>query len=202
MSTGSSGHEINASGRHGGAMHGGVSRGDGHSVNSDNQSISVHAHHANAGFHPLSLLMNWLPLRPTALMTFSTVTGAAGSISLRLGWTHPLAHAFSITAGYGVSMLIGVVLPKKMRRAQNTSAAERYELIGLPAKVTSAILEGGFGRISYSVRDNSYGAPARHIDGRRVEQGERVVVCEIKKNVFYVTELNIQQLQTSESTDE
>ena len=138
-----------------------------------------------------SLLMNWLPLRPTALMCFSTVTGGVGSISMRLGWTHPVAHALSIAIGYIISMLLGVALPKRMRRAQNTSAAERYELIGLPALVTSSIIEGGFGRISYAVRDNSYSAPARHINGGRVEQGSRVVICEIKKNVFYITELNI-----------
>jgi len=88
-------------------------------------------------------------------------------------------------------MLIGVALPRKLRRAQNTSAAERYELIGLPATVTSAILDGGFGRITYTVRDNAYSAPARHIEGRRVEQGDRVVICEIKQHVFYVTELVI-----------
>jgi membrane protein implicated in regulation of membrane protease activity len=135
--------------------------------------------------------MNWLPLRPTALICFSTVTGGAGSIFVRLGWINPLAHAFSIASGYCLSMLIGVALPKKLRSAQNTSAAERYELIGLRAVVTSTILEGSFGKISYSVRDNTYGAPARHIDGNRVKQGANVVICEIKDNVFYVTELNI-----------
>ncbi|MCL2057706.1 MAG: hypothetical protein FWH01_01420 [Oscillospiraceae bacterium] len=143
------------------------------------------------GFNLLSFMTAWLPIRPTALICFSTVTGGLGSIFLRLGWADILTHVCSIASGYGLSMLLGVALPKKLRRAQNTSAAERYELIGLPAQVTSAIVEGGFGRIAYVVRDNAQSAPARHIDGKRVPQGARVVICEIKSNVFYVTELNI-----------
>jgi len=55
----------------------------------------------------------------------------------------------------------------------------------------STIMEGGFGRISYVVRDNTYGAPARHMEGSRVPQGAHVMIYEIKDNVFYVTELNI-----------
>jgi hypothetical protein len=144
-----------------------------------------------ADFNLLSFMTTWLPLRPTALICFSTVTGGVGSIFVRLDMSNPLTHAISIAAGYGLSMLIGVALPRKLRRAQNTSAAERYELIGLPANVTSAILEGGFGRISYVARGNTQSAPARHIEGRRVPQGARVVICEIKDHVFYVTELNI-----------
>ena len=157
-------------------------------------------HHADArhpalstskSFNPLSLLTTWLPLRPTALICFAAVTGGAGTILIRLGWSGPLSHIIPITSGYGLSMLLGVVLPKRLRRAQNTSAAERYELIGIPATVTSAILENGFGRIAYTARENAFSAPARHVEGRRVPQGARVVICEIKDNVYYVTELNI-----------
>ena len=152
----------------------------------------AHASQPNAGgFNLLSLLTTWLPIRPTALICFSTVTGGAGTIFLKLGWENPLMHICSIASGYGLSMLLGVALPRKLRRAQNTSAAERYELIGLSAQVTSTILENSFGRISYTVRDNTYSAPARHIDAKRVAQGSLVVICEIKKNVFYVTELSI-----------
>ena len=154
------------------------------------KSSSIAGHHTG-GANMLSMLTTWLPIRPTALICFSTVTGGVGSILLRLGWLNPLMHLCSIASGYGISMLLGVALPRKLSRAQNTSAAERYELVGLSAQVTSSILENSFGRISYNVRGNTYSAPARHIDGKRVQQGSQVVICEIKKNVFYVTELNI-----------
>ena len=168
-----------------GASHAGVSHAGA-------DAAGAHAPQSHTGGpNLLSLLTTWLPLRPTALICFSTVTGGVGTIFLRLGWETPLTHICSIASGYGLSMLLGVALPRRLRRAQNTSAAERYELIGLSAQVTSAILEGGFGRISYTVRDNAFSAPARHIEGKRVPQGSRVVICEIKDNVFYVTELNL-----------
>ena len=159
-------------------------------VHKTSQIQAGHAHSGGA-LNIVSFLMSYLPLRPTALICFSTVTGGAGSIFIRLGWNNPIMHVCSVATGYCLSMLLGVALPKKLRKSQNTSAAERYELIGLPARVTSTIMEGGFGRISYVVRDNTYGAPARHMEGSRVPQGAHVMIYEIKDNVFYVTELNI-----------
>ena len=191
------GHHGAGTGMHHGAgtggHHGSVSSG--HSSNhSDAHAGSHEVHAARSGISAagiVSLMMTWLPLRPTAMICFSAVTGGVGSIFCRLDMANPLTHTISIASGYGLSMLLGVALPRRLRRAQNTSAAERYELIGLSAVVTSSIIEGGFGRISYTVRDNTYSAPARHIEGKRMPQGALAVICEIKKNVFYVTELSL-----------
>ena len=137
-------------------------------------------------FRLYNTLSAFLPLRPTSFICFFAVTGGIGSIGLMVGWLRIVTHIIAISSGYTLSMLLGVLLPRKLIRAQNTSAAERRELIGLRAVVVSAILENGYGRISYVVRENSHSAPAKHIDGKRVPQGSVVAICKIQNNTFYV----------------
>ena len=109
-----------------------------------------------------------------------------------------VTHILAISSGYILSMLLGVLLPKKLVKAQNTSAAERGELIGLQALVVSTILENGYGRITYVVRDNAHSAPARHIDGKRVPQGAIVAICKIQGGTFFV--FTPEYLTTQEKT--
>ena len=167
---------------------------DVHATNFDgNTQIDAHTHgdmqldtHSFSILHLYSSLSTYLPLRPSALICFFTIAGGLGSIGIRLDWNRLVTHLAAIISGYALSMLIGVALPGKLRKSQSTSAAEQNELIGLKALVVSTILENGYGRISFVVRDNTLSAPAKHIDGHRVSQGAQVVICKIHRQTFYV----------------
>ena len=154
---------------------------------SSGSAVDVHGHFDGFSFFQLYNTMSaFLPLRPTSIICFFAVAGGVGSIGIQLGWLRIMTHILAIGSGYLLSMLLGVLLPKKLAKAQNTSAAERRELIGLKARVVSAILENGYGRITYVVRENAHSAPAKHIDGKRVAQGATVVICKIHNSTFYV----------------
>lgn len=81
----------------------------------------------------------------------------------------------------------GVLVP--LKKAQNTSAPDQEELIGVLAKVQESIPENGYGEISYIVNGNSYMAPAKTTDGHSIHKGTEVSICWIKDYVFYVIEL-------------
>ena len=165
----------------------GTTISDSAASNADVPSTQTSSHIDGFSFFRLyNTLSAFLPLRPTSFICFFAVTGGIGSIGLMVGWLRIITHIIAISSGYTLSMLLGVLLPRKLIRAQNTSAAERRELIGLRAVVVSTILENGYGRISYVVRENSHSAPAKHIDGNRVPQGSVVAICKIQNNTFYV----------------
>jgi membrane protein implicated in regulation of membrane protease activity len=75
-------------------------------------------------------------------------------------------------------------------KAQNTSDVSQKKLIGMRAKVISAIIEDGYGMISYVVNGKRYNAPAQHISKQAIAQGEEVSIYEIKDNLFYVQPLD------------
>jgi hypothetical protein len=81
-------------------------------------------------------------------------------------------------------------IAKPIYRSENSSDVSRNQLIGVPAEVTCDILENGFGTIKYTVNSIKYTAPARHIENKPVKQGEKVFICKIEDNVFFISELS------------
>lgn len=136
----------------------------------------------------------FLPFNPTFIMLFILVFGGMGWILLV---TFPaLAILFnlliSFVTGVLACMLIHFFVLKPLKKAQNTSAPSREELIGIPATVSETIRAGGFGEIRYVVNGNSFTSPAKATDGREIKAGEDVAICWIKDHVFYVASLKEQ----------
>ena len=143
--------------------------------------------HVDGGHQGGSLIS---PFKPVVIMAFLTVFGGIGVICLKyLG----LAAFFALIAAFPSGMLASffmyrlIIVPLYM--AQNTSAVSQRELIGIPATVTLDIKKGCFGKITYVVNNNTYTAPAISGDSEEIPRGERVVILNIKKNVFRVTKL-------------
>lgn len=133
----------------------------------------------------------FLPLNPTLIMLFAIVFGGMGWILLI---SFPaMAILFnlliSIASGVLACSLVHFLILKPLRKAQNTSAPTKEELIGIRATVSETILAGGFGEIRYVVKGNSFTAPAKSTNGEEIKAGKDVAICWIKDHVFYVVSL-------------
>ena len=125
-----------------------------------------------------------IPLNPTVYiggvgMILESSTGLAGIFILLI----------ALAAGILVSLLLYRFVIRPLKRAENTSAPDSEDLIGVLAVVTERIPENGFGQISYVVNGNTFSAPAKSTKGGRVAAGEEVSICWIQDHVFYVVPL-------------
>lgn len=134
----------------------------------------------------------FLPLSPTLLIIFSTIFGGVGWILICLhpGLFKVLIIIIPIVAGIVVSGLIYHLVIKPLKKAQNTSAPNAEELVGIRAVVTETICAGGFGEISYVVKGNSFTSPAKATSGAEIKTGKEVAICWIEEYVFYVASID------------
>lgn len=142
-----------------------------------------------------------LPLSPMIYVLFCTVFGGMGLILLKVcpSWPAVLIAAIAIVTGIVIAagFYRGIIIP--LRKAQNTSAPAKEELIGVLAKVQESIPENGYGEISYVVNGNTYTAPAKTTDGHSISKGCEVSICWIEQYVFYVIEIDGIQKEQSKS---
>lgn len=134
-----------------------------------------------------------IPLNPVLLVAFLLVFGGSGWIFLSVPCSFPLwlITVLSGVIGLFISMLLYSCIIRPLKKAQNTSAPETEELIGLGAKVTETIKENGFGEITYVIHGNSYTSPAKSSEGKTIKVGSNVAICWVKDHVFYVTNINL-----------
>lgn len=129
------------------------------------------------------------PLKPIIITTFVTVFGGIGMICMIKGVSQAAAAVIALSAGLATSFLLHRFIIVPLYRAQNTSAISQKELRGALAKVTLAIRDNRFGKISYTMGGNTYSAPAKSVDGSDIERGVPVVIINIEKNVFYIKKI-------------
>lgn len=143
-------------------------------------------------FHPLGLDF-FLPLSPMIYVLFLTVFGGMGLIFLRINNTLSiiLILIFSFIIAFLTAFSMYQFILKPLKKAQNTSAADMEELIGIRAVVTEKIKANAYGEISYQIHDNSYVAPAKSTTNEEIKAGSNVVICWIKDYVFYVASIDI-----------
>jgi membrane-bound ClpP family serine protease len=130
------------------------------------------------------------PLKPITIVSFLTVFGGIGMMGTQKGLNTVLLFVMALASGLITGFILYKFVVVPLYKAQNTSAFSRKSLIGTKAKVISAILEDGYGMISYVVNGKRYNAPAQHISKQEIAQGEEVSIYEIKNNTFYVQPLN------------
>lgn len=135
----------------------------------------------------------FIPISPMLMTVFLTAFGGVGWILMEQ--SHPLLTVFIIIiaslVGLAIYLLLFYLMIKPLRKAENTSAPSKEDLIGLPAIVTETIFEQGFGEISYVINGNSYTAPAKSTTGVEVRKGTEVAICWIRDYVFYVVGVDI-----------
>lgn len=165
---------------HAGDFHGGHSADGSHVGNVNNSGLS----HS---------VISWfaLILNPLVAVSFLTVFGGIGIMGTNyFKWDVIVIFIVALASGIVVSALLYNFVAKPIYRSENTSNVSRGELIGVAAEVTTDILANGFGTIKYTVNSIMFTAPAKHIDEKAVRQGEKVVICKIEDNVFYISEVS------------
>lgn len=135
----------------------------------------------------------FFPVSPMLYLIFFTVFGGSGWILCNADKPLSLFFIFGIAIlmGVGVSCFLYFLVIKPLKKAQNTSAPDSEELIGIKATVTESILKDGFGEICYSVHGNSFTAPAKTTDGTPLKKGSIVAICWMEDHVFYVSSISI-----------
>lgn len=132
---------------------------------------------------------SFFPLSPSMIILCITLFGGIGALLVSIPVT---LHIWAITLialviAFGICILITRLLIVPLKRAQNTSAADQEELLGLMATVTETILENKFGEIRYTIHGNTYTSPAKGANGEAFLVGSQVLICYIEDHVFYVT---------------
>ncbi len=134
----------------------------------------------------------FLPVSPILAELLIMVFGGIGWILLDVNPSLPLFFIVIVAtaAGIIVSMLVHHLVIKPLKKAQNTSAPNAEELVGIRAAVTETIYAGGFGEISYVIHGNSFSSPAKATNGGEIKAGKDVAICWIEDHVFYVAGLD------------
>lgn len=158
---------------------------DGHVDTHADINLGPHLH-----AHDISPTFSISPLKPITIVAFITVFGGIGVIGTDKGMNGLILFIIAVLSAFFVAFILYRFIVVPLYKAQNTSAVSRKSLIGTEAKVISPILEDGFGVISYVVNKSRYNAPAQHVSKRAVMLGEKVIIYEIKNNVFYVQPIN------------
>lgn len=134
------------------------------------------------------------PLKPSTIATFVTTFGGVGMLLMKLNKGAVLAFIAAVGFGLIMSCLIYFCVIIPLYKAQNTAITDHEKLKGLEAVITSPILENGFGEISYTVKNNSFNAPAKHVGKSYLGVGEKVFIVYIEDNVFYVDSIKSDSL--------
>lgn len=130
------------------------------------------------------------PIKPITIVSFLTVFGGIGMIGTYKGLNAVLLFIVALVSALITAFILYKFIVVPLYKAQNTSDVSQKKLIGMRAKVIAAILEDGYGMISYVVNGKRYNAPAQHISKKAIAQGEEVSIYHIKNNLFYVQPLN------------
>lgn len=135
----------------------------------------------------------YFPISPMLMTVFLTVFGGVGWILMdRIPSIFTIVIvSIALSAGISIYLLLFHLVIKPLKKAENTSAPDADDLIGLPAKVTETIYQDGFGEISYIINGNSYTAPAKTTTGVEMKRGAEVAICWITDYVFYVIGVDI-----------
>ncbi|QHQ59675.1 hypothetical protein Ana3638_01750 [Anaerocolumna sedimenticola] len=133
-----------------------------------------------------------IPASPILLEAFFLVFGGIGWILLDINLNFPkfVILLLSCIAGIFVSLSVHKLVLAPLKKAQNTSAPNIEDLVGLKATVTESIYSDGFGEIRYVINGNSFTSPAKSTNGGQIKAGKDVAICWIEDYVFYVASLD------------
>ena len=125
------------------------------------------------------------PFKPVVIAVYLTAFGGLGLIFTAM-FTEWMALAFATLGGLALAYVLYRLVVVPLHKWQNTSAHERKALIGVIAKVSEHIPEGGYGKITYTFDDKIMSGPAKAEDGGEIGRGEVVEIIYIEKNTYHV----------------
>lgn len=128
----------------------------------------------------MNFASTWLPLSSLAILSFLVLFGGGGLISLFFV-SEKISLLIAIAAGYFFAVVMNkfVILPLKKNRV---SSPKIEEIIGKSARVTSSIIDSGFGEIVVIVDRITLNYTAASKDNEAIGYGETVEILELKEN--------------------
>jgi membrane protein implicated in regulation of membrane protease activity len=125
------------------------------------------------------------PLKPSVIAAFITVFGAAGLVLTGLiPLFAVLMTALLIATVVAFCLYRFIIVP--LYKAQNTSIVDIQHFVGMQAKVTEKIIQGGYGQITYQVNGNTFTSPAKAEGGGAIDRHSTVEIIYIQNNTYYV----------------
>jgi len=133
-----------------------------------------------------SSLPKWNPFSPLSIAGFLAAFGGFGLLAL--GYELPWLLSLPVAAGGGIimSFVLWLLIGKLMFSMQGTSEARVIDMVGLEAEVITPVEDDMSGEIAYILEGTRYTAPARLLEGERVEKRQKVRICKMKGNMVYV----------------
>ncbi|MCQ4937527.1 MULTISPECIES: hypothetical protein [Anaerotignum] len=128
----------------------------------------------------MNFASTWLPLSSLAILSFLVLFGGGGLISLFFV-SEKISLLIAIAAGYFFAVIMNkfVIMPLKKNRV---SSPKTKEIIGRSARVSSSIIESGFGEIVVIVDRITLNYTAASKDNEAIDYGEIVEILELKEN--------------------
>jgi membrane protein implicated in regulation of membrane protease activity len=157
---------------------GGIHLGDGGVHVGDFTTDGVHHNGGDHGGLPL--------LNLSSLLAFLTWFGAIGFILMRFaGWPVFTALPVAVIAGATGAVLISLLLGRLLAGSRALDPRD-YKIEGTIARVTSGILQGGMGEITFSQAGATRSESARSRTGGPISRDTEVVVIDYANGVAIV----------------
>lgn len=146
--------------------------------------LGLHGDHgADVGGHDL---MQGL-FNLSSILAFVTWFGGIGYLFRNgAGWNGGVSVILGIFGGLLGALAVSWFMVKVLRPSEQVLDPADYETVGVVARVTSSIREGGFGEIVYEQGGTRQVASAKSSSANAIGRGTEVVVLRVERGVAVV----------------
>ena len=132
-------------------------------------------------------LFNETKFKSVLLNIFLIVFGGAGILIEKSNWfSNILSLVISALIGILISLLVYKLLIIPLKKAESTTVMSEKNFIGLDAEVQLKTSDKNIGQIKFIVNGIIMNSPARASTSTIYSAGEKVVIIDIKDNVFII----------------
>ena len=126
-------------------------------------------------------------------INFATVTafvawfgGAGYLLTAQFRWLTGPAIVAAVPIGFAGAALVFLLMAKVLWSPHENMMSADYEMVGVLARLTQPIREGGIGEIVYTLGGTRKSCGARSADGTGIEKGSEVVVTGYERGIASV----------------
>jgi membrane protein implicated in regulation of membrane protease activity len=123
----------------------------------------------------------------SSLLAFITWFGGVGYLARNgLGWHWSISLALAIVGGVAAGWLVLWFVRKVLRSPQEALDPRDFERVGVLARVTSSIREGGVGEIVWELRGSRMVTSARSAGAMPIARGTEVLILRVERGMAIV----------------
>lgn len=141
-------------------------------------------HGFDHGFHGHELMQLF---NLSAILAFLTWFGGVGYVVRNgIGAHWSLSLMAAVAGGFLAAVVVTVFIRKVLRSGEETLDPHDYERVGVLAKVTSSIREGGVGEIVWEQRGSRMVTSARAATQEPIPRGTEVLILKVERGLAIV----------------